>query len=87
MVKWYVHNPESVLEKETHKLLEDFQIQTDHLISARPPYLMIIDKKKKRLRRIDEFCFPTDHKVKQKESEKRDKHSDLAKELKKTMVH
>ena len=34
-------NPESVLENETHKLLWDFDIQTEHLISARQPYLQI----------------------------------------------
>ena len=27
-----MHNPESVLENDTHKLLWDFDIQTDHLI-------------------------------------------------------
>ena len=35
---WMVHyNPESVLENETHKILWDFVIETDHLISARRP--------------------------------------------------
>ena len=33
--KWYMHNPAPVLENITHKLLWDFDIQTDHLISAR----------------------------------------------------
>ena len=33
--KWYMHNPAAVLENNTHKLLSDFDIQTDHLISAR----------------------------------------------------
>ena len=46
--KWYVHNPESVLENDAHKLLWDFDIQTYHLISARRPDLIIINKKKKR---------------------------------------
>ena len=27
--KWYMHNPASVLENDTHKLLWDFDIQTD----------------------------------------------------------
>ena len=31
--KWYMHNSESVLE--THNLLWDIEIQTDHLISTR----------------------------------------------------
>ena len=30
-----MHNPESVLENEIQKLLKDFEIKTDHLISAR----------------------------------------------------
>ena len=42
--KWYMHNQESVLENETHKLLWDFEIQTDHLISARLPDLVIVKK-------------------------------------------
>ena len=29
--KWYKHNPAQVLENNTHKLLWDFDIQTDHL--------------------------------------------------------
>ena len=48
--KWYIHNPEPVLENDTHKLLWDFVIQTDHLISARRPDLIIINKKKKKKR-------------------------------------
>ena len=28
--KWHMHNPTSVLENETHKLLGDFDIQTDY---------------------------------------------------------
>ena len=45
--KWYMHNPAPVLENDTHKLLWDFKIQTDHLIRARRPDLIIINKKKK----------------------------------------
>ena len=29
-----MHKPESVLENDAHKILKDFEIQTDHLISA-----------------------------------------------------
>ena len=42
-----MHNPESMLENETQKLLRDFEIQTDHLISARQPDLIIINKKER----------------------------------------
>ena len=41
-----MHNPASVLENDTHKLLWDFDIHTDHLISARRPDLIIINKKR-----------------------------------------
>ena len=43
-----MHNPAPVLENDTHKLLWDFNIQTDHLIPARRPDLIIINNKKKR---------------------------------------
>ena len=44
---WYMYNPASAQENDTHKLLLDFDIQTDHLISAKRPDLIIIYKKKK----------------------------------------
>ena len=40
--KWYMHNPASVLDNETHKLLWDFDIQTNYLISTRRLSLIII---------------------------------------------
>ena len=43
--KWDMHNPAPVLENDTHKLLWDFNIQTDHLIPARRPDLIMINKK------------------------------------------
>ena len=43
--KLYMYNPAHVLENETHKLLLDFDLQTDPLISARRPDLIIINKK------------------------------------------
>ena len=72
-----MHNTESILENEMHKLLWDFEIQTDHLISARRPDLIKVKKKKKRTCRIGDFDVPVDHKVKLKESEKKDKYLDL----------
>ena len=44
-LKLYMHKPESTLEKETHKILSDFEIKTDHLISARQPDLEIANKR------------------------------------------
>ena len=48
MNKSYMHNPTSVLENDLHKLPRGFDIQTDHLISARRSDLIIINKKKKK---------------------------------------
>ena len=42
-----MHNPASVQENDTHKLLWDFDLQTDHLISVRKPDLIVINKKKR----------------------------------------
>ena len=42
-----MHNPAPVLENDTHKLLWDFVIPMDHLISTRKPEPIIISKKKK----------------------------------------
>ena len=53
--EWYIHKPESVLENEIHKILWDFEIQTDHLIQARKPDLMLINEKKENLS-SSEFC-------------------------------
>ena len=46
--KWYMYNLGSILKNETHKLLGDFEIQTDHKISARQPDLVIVNKKENR---------------------------------------
>ena len=68
-----MYNPAAIQENDTHKPLWDFDIQTDHLISARQPDLIIINnKKKKKTCKIVVFAVPADHRVKLKESEKRD---------------
>ena len=71
--KWYMRNPEPVLENDTHKLLWDFDIQTDHLISARTPDLIIIIKKKKKMKicKIVDFAVLADHRINLKECDKR----------------
>ena len=77
-----MHNTAAVLENDTDKLLWDFNIQTDHIISARRPDLIVINKKKRTCKVVD-FDVPADHRIKLKESEKKDKYLDLARELKK----
>ena len=76
-----MHNPGLVLENGTHKLLCDFNIQTGHLIPARGPDLIIINKKKSICKIID-FAVPADHRINLKECAKKDKYLDLARELK-----
>ena len=44
-----MHSPESILENEMHKLLWDFEIQTDLLILARRPDQVLVYKKKENL--------------------------------------
>ena len=54
--KWYMHNPTYILENDTHKLLWDFDIKTDHLISTRRIDLIRINKK----RNLQNYglCYP-----------------------------
>ena len=78
----YMQNSESVQENETHNFLWNFEILTDHLISARLP---VITNKKKRTCQIVDFAISTEHGVKLTESEKKEKYTDLARELKKTV--
>ena len=76
------NDPAPLPENATHEHLWDFNIQTDHLIPARRPDLIIINKKKRTCKIVD-FTVPADHRIKLKECEKRDKYFDLARELKK----
>ena len=57
MKNWYVYKPAPVLENDTHKLLWVFNIQMDHVISARRPDLIITNKKKENLRN-GRLCCP-----------------------------
>ena len=69
-----MHKPESVLENEMHKILWDFEIQMDHLISARRPDLVLIKKnKKKQTCHLVDSVILVDYRVEIKESEKIEK--------------
>ena len=61
-----MHNPESVLQKETHKHLLDFKMQVDRLISARPPDLVIVKKNE----RAEYWTLPSQSKIKIKRKER-----------------
>ena len=64
------------------KLLWGSEIETDHLILARRPNLVVVNNKKRTFRIMD-FAVTADHRVKLKESEKIDKIG-LARELEKS---
>ena len=68
--KWYMSNPESVIENEAHKLLWDLKIQTDPLITAKRPDLVIVNKKVRTCRTVD-FAVQVEYRVKLKKSEKK----------------
>ena len=70
-----MQNLTSVLENDTQKLLWDFDIQEDHLISARRPDLIIIsnNNNKKKTIKIVGLAITGDHIVKLKETEKKHK--------------
>ena len=42
--KWFEHEPESVLDNIYYKILWDFSIQTHHVIEARRPDCVVVDK-------------------------------------------
>ena len=53
-----MHNPAPILENDTHKLLWDFKILTDHRISTRRPDRIIINNnnKKENLQNCELSC-------------------------------
>ena len=79
--KWYEHEPESVLQNEDYKILWDFSIQTDHVIEARRPDLVVVDKE--RSCKIIDFAVPADSRIEEKEEDTIEKYQDLERELQK----
>ena len=84
MTKWYMHN-QNPSWKMRHINPSDFEVHTNHIISAKRLDLIIVKKKKEKKGtcRTVNFAVPADHKVKLKESENRDKFMNPAMELKK----
>ena len=80
--KWCEHDTAPVTENERCKILWDFNIQTDHIIQARRPDMIVINKKDNAAQVID-FAVPHDSRVDSKEIEKIEKYQDLVRELKK----
>ena len=67
--KWYEHEQERVLENEDHKIFWDFSIQTDHVIEARRPDLVVVNKKGRSCK-MNDFEVPGDSRIEEKEKDK-----------------
>ena len=60
--------PKICSREEMHKFLRNLEIQMDHLISAKRPY---INQQQKRACRIVQFAAAADYIIKSKENEKK----------------
>ena len=81
MNKWYIHNPASVLENETYQLGFWCTNGSPNLGQTIRPYNNWA--KKKRTYKIVDLPVLVEHRIKLKESVKKDKYLDLARGLKK----
>ena len=79
--KWYQHIAEKVTETDDVKLLWDFPVQNDHMIEARRPDIILVEKKKRNCVIID-ISVPGDTRIVSKEEEKILKYQDLKREIK-----
>jgi len=64
--KWWNHEPPPVVENDQVKILWDFNIFCDHVISARRPDLTVVDKLEKLITLVD-VSIPADKRVTEKE--------------------
>ena len=78
--KWYMHQPERVLESEDCKILWDFPLQTDKQLEHNRPDITVVEKKDKSCKLIDPSCL-FDTRIEKKEEEKCTKYSDLKYEI------
>ena len=60
----------------------DFSIETNHVIEAWRPDLVVVDKKE-RICKIIDFAVPEDSKIEEKEKDKIEKYQDLRRESQK----
>ena len=60
----------------------DFGVQTDHVMEARRPDLIVVNKKERSCKIID-FVVPGDSSIEEKEKDKIEKYQDLASKLQK----
>ena len=58
----------------------DFSIQTDHVIDAQRPDLIVVDKKERSCKIID-FAVPEDSRIEEKEKDKIEKYQEFGRDL------
>jgi hypothetical protein len=80
--RWYEHRAEKVAENDEVKLLWDFHVQSDHVIEACRPDILLV-KKKPNTALIIDIAVPGDTRVCAKGQEKILKYQDLKREIKK----
>ena len=69
---YWDHIPSAVVESSDVKLLWDFNIYTDHVLAARHPDIVVIDKLQNVVQIVD-VAVPSDFNVTMKETEKIEK--------------
>lgn len=72
--------PPKVVENDRAKILWDFQIQTDRMVMANQPDIVVVDKKQSRAVVVD-IAIPSDGNIRKKEHEKLEKYQGLKEEL------
>ena len=60
----------------------DFSLQTDQIIEAQRPDLVVVDKKERRCK-ITDFAVPGESRIEEKEKDKTEKYQDLGGKLQK----
>eukprot|EP00795_Rhopilema_esculentum_P003281 gene3280-biopygen1499 len=77
--KWYEHQPDSGRTTNV-KILWDVNIQTDNVIQARRPDIVVVNKKERKCYIID-VAVPGDVRIAEKEMEKIEKYDELKREV------
>ena len=67
--KWYEHEPDAVRENNDFHILSDFEVQTDHVVEAKRPD-MIVTEKQNNICKIIDFAVPYDSRIEAKAMEK-----------------
>ncbi|KAK7881151.1 hypothetical protein WMY93_029560 [Mugilogobius chulae] len=78
--KW--ETPSKVVDNDRAKILWDFQIQTDRMVMANQPDIVVVDKEQRKAVVVD-VAIPSDGNIRRKEHEKLERYQGLREELEK----